>query len=184
MPMDPRQAEVWALFGWLVGVGQLIEDHLRTILASGPDPVVRTAAEFEAMIDQLDREKATMGRLITRLEELGADPRLISQLRDDVLPDRNVLVHRYIVKMGAALGSPEGRAAIVDELRPVAAEFEEVQRALAAVIRDYVHRLGWSDADIWNKAVEATRWERDRLRIASARPEPAPGSEVTEGQGG
>jgi hypothetical protein len=174
MPMDPRQEEVWALFGWLIGMGQLIEDHLRVLLASGPDPVVRTVPEFEAVIQQLDKQKATLGPLIGRLTEAGADARLVAQLRDDVLPDRNTLVHRYMVQRGTELGSPEGRAAILAELRPVAAEFEEAERALGNVIRNYLHRLGWSDADIERRSVEATRATRDRLRAATENTSPAP----------
>jgi hypothetical protein len=164
VPMDPRQGEVWALFGWLVGLGQLIEDHLRTIVASGPDPFTRTVPEFEAVIQEFHKQKATMGILVGKLTEAGADAGLIARLRDDVLPDRNVLVHHYMVRRGTELGSPEGRTAILAELRPVAEEFEETTRALGEVIRVFLQRLGWSDDDIDHRSVEATRATRDRLR--------------------
>jgi hypothetical protein len=167
MPMDPRQAEVWAAYGWLIGVGQGIESLIRTIISAGDDPLATTPGEFEDVMGRLlDREKATLGLLIGKLESMGADAALITSLRDDVLADRNVLVHRYMIDRSAEIASPEGRAAMLSELAAVAPVFEESMRRLGEVIRAHLATLGKEPTDIEEATLRLTIQARDRLRTA------------------
>ena len=165
LTFDEEGMRLLATYGFLIAVGQLIEQHLRVILCAGEDPVTRTRQEFEDAMSDLHRAKHTLARLIRKLNDAGADAEIIRRLRGEILDDRNILVHHYFFGgRGVPFGTPEGRRALLKELEPLVPIFNDVYRELGKTIRSYLYAFGVTEGDIDKATRQANEQEAARLR--------------------
>ncbi len=118
---DPARAEVYAHYGLAMGMAQMVEHELATVLVLlGHLPTDRDA--FVKQIE--DGNKKTLGQLKDRLVKLGAPVLGITYLQR-VVATRNLLAHNFFrdAARSVKMNTQSGRAQLIAELDAAAREF-------------------------------------------------------------
>ena len=118
---EPGRAEVCAHYGLAMGMAQVIEIELATVLALlGKTP--KTRAAFAKQIEEGNRK--TLGQLKGDLAKTGAPVVGITYL-ERVVAIRNLLAHHFFTdpERSVKLNTEAGRAALIAELDAAARDF-------------------------------------------------------------
>jgi predicted DNA-binding transcriptional regulator AlpA len=118
---EPGRAEVYAHYGLAMGMAQMVELELGTVLVLlGQTPKKRST--FMKQIEDGDRK--TLGQLKADLAKTGAPVLGISYL-ERVVATRNLLAHHYLrdPERNVMLNTEDGRARLINELDAAARDF-------------------------------------------------------------
>ena len=151
---DPDQTrEVYARFGLAIYQAQCLERQLAIILATkyGPGPANATREELDDVLERLFSK--SLGRLVsdvTKLSALSCDEE--RQLRE-ALVKRNWLAHGYFWDRAAEFLTESGRAAMIEELREIAEQFERLDDLFTKRTVDWANSVGVSQ-EMLNEQLE------------------------------
>jgi hypothetical protein len=150
---EPGRAEVYAHYGLAMGMAQMVEQHLATVIAllKVPEPYDRTM--FVEIIENANRK--TMGQLKNALKDSGAPVIGISHL-ERVVKTRNLLAHQFFVDADRSvkLTTESGRLLLNEELDAAARElFLTSQHLRSAEVRLAINR-GASKAGVMKRLRE------------------------------
>lgn len=136
-PLDEENEqcrEVYASFGLACYMQQLLERELAIILATSHRPPDVDLKRTGQLMDS--QFASTLGRLVRALIAAGIPETFRPEL-EQALKRRNWLTHSYFWERAADFMLPEGRAAMVKELRRIANETEDLHDRLK------VHSQQW-----------------------------------------
>jgi len=107
----------------------------------------RSRSEWASMVDEYmdSRFALTMGQMLTELRAVTSVPGDTDALLRRALITRNLLVHRYFRERVDEGMSPQGRAAMVEELAGFRDLFKEADGALDELVRPIARRHGITD---------------------------------------
>ena len=150
---EPGRAEVYAHYGLAMGMAQIVEQHLATVIAflDVPEPYDRTM--FVEIIENANRK--TMGQLKEALKASGAPVIGITHL-EQAVQTRNLLAHHYFVDADRSvkLTNEVGRSRLIEELDEAARElFLTSQHLRTAEMRLAINR-GASKAGVMQRLRE------------------------------
>jgi len=150
---EPGRAEVYAHYGLAMGMAQIVEQHLATVIAflNVPEPYDRTM--FVEIIENANRK--TMGQLKDALKASGAPVIGITHL-ERVVKTRNLLAHQYFVDADRSvkMTTESGRSQLNEELDAAARElFLTSQHLRSAEMRLAINR-GASKAGVMQRLRE------------------------------
>ena len=150
--------EVYASFGLAMYHAQCIERQLAIVLATqhGPGPQNTPLVEFEQLLESLFGK--TLGRLIRTYCECVQGTDSLEVELGEALKKRNWLAHHYFWERAGHFMTSRGRAFMVEELRTMAAEFEDLDERLTAMSREWMQRIKMPNAIL---EFEAKRLIRD-----------------------
>jgi hypothetical protein len=153
MSNEPGRAEVYAHYGLAMGMAQIVEQHLATVIAflKVPEPYDRTI--FVEIIENANRK--TMGQLKDALKASGAPVIGITHL-ERAVQTRNLLAHLYFVDADRSvkLTTESGRFQLIEELDAAARElFLTSQHLRTAELRLAINR-GASKAGVMQRLRE------------------------------
>src|SRR5450759_3266979 len=147
---EPGRAEVYAHYGLAMGMAQIVEQQLATVigLLNMPEPYDRTM--FIDIIENANRK--TMGQLKEALKASGAPVIGITHL-ERVVKTRNLLAHSYFVDADRSvkMTTEPGRSQLNEELDAAARElFLTSQHLRSAEVRLALNR-GASKAGVMQR---------------------------------
>jgi len=150
---EPGRAEVYAHYGLAMGMAQMVEQHLATVISflNVPEPYDRRM--FAEIIE--DANRRTMGQLKDALKASGAPVIGISHL-ERVVKTRNLLAHEYFVDADRSvkMTTESGRSQLNEELDAAARElFLTSQHLRSAEVRLAINR-GASKASVMQRLRE------------------------------
>jgi hypothetical protein len=118
---DPGAAEVYAHYGLAMGMGQMVEHELATVLVLlGKEPYQR-----ELFLKEIeDGNRKTLGQLKDQLAKTGAPVLGITYL-ERVVKTRNLLAHHFFrdADRSVRMNTETGRAKLIAELDDATREF-------------------------------------------------------------
>jgi hypothetical protein len=140
MSNEPGRAEVYAHYGLAMGMAQMVEQHLATVIAflNVPEPYDRTM--FVEIIENAN--KKTMGQLKEALKASGVPVIGITHL-ERAVSTRNLLAHHYFVDADRSvkLTTDGGRSQLIEELDSAARDlFLTSQHLRSAEVRLAINR--------------------------------------------
>ena len=138
---------------------QLLEDSLATYVVIRVLDSRGVGAEQGALLSK-DVQNKTMGALITSLRKAGVLSPAVSSRLEELLKDRNWLIHHARRENHGILASESRLATLIGKLEGIANSALATSKALAAEIEDYVTRSGVSPEFIEHEAARLRRsWE-------------------------
>lgn len=136
--MNEQIAKLYQAYGLAMYQAQCVEREIGTLLVSSrsQDPV----ADLEQLFTSA--YKHTLGRLIALIRaEMKVTPELENRFAR-ALDQRNWLAHNYFWDRAGEVQSEEGRNSMIDELRLIAAEFDQLDADLMIVNAGWLKMKG------------------------------------------
>jgi len=150
--------EVYASFGLACYMQQLLERELAIMLATSHRPPHVDLTRTGELMDT--HFALTLGRLVKALIAAGV-PETFRHELEQALKQRNWLTHSYFWERAADFMIPAGRAAMIEELRRVAHETEDLHDRLIVYSRRWRAQHGITD-DVIGTMMETIQTEAKR----------------------
>lgn len=124
--LDPTVWQVYERLGLAVYIVQSIEKQMAILLASDCELSSKelAASQYDELLAKLFGK--TLGELVKRLRQKVELPSDFDERLKAVLRTRNWLVHHYFWDRTNQFTTPEGRAAMIDELDQITDQLNEL----------------------------------------------------------
>jgi hypothetical protein len=150
MAMPPDLYELYAEFGIAAETAQVLEveagNAALNYLAMFVDTDRITPEEtelFRGVTNDLNRK--TLGAMLKHIKAVGNFDDTLLQIVDEALERRNYLTHKFFRAHNFAIQSPEGRKAMIAELKSIQSSLQRGLGVLSAVTDSLTHFSGRTD---------------------------------------
>ncbi len=143
--------EVYAFYGLAAYLGQVLEKGIVNML------VVFRSAGIPITQEQVDDlfvkyNRRTLGQLLQDARSLAAISLDVQKVLDEALMKRNRLIHHFFAEHSAAFMTESGSEEMIEELRGMAALFQEADNAIDSIYRPIMRRAGIDEEWIQREA--------------------------------
>lgn len=141
--------EIYAYFGLAIYGSQCLERTLSIALISVLNPnVINMTSEFFDFELELNFKK-TLGSLLKELKKTQYfDDEHFHEELTELLKQRNWLVHHYFWNRAVHFMNKDGQQTMLEELKEIAARFQEMDEKFMKILQDWRREKGISDEEV------------------------------------